>query len=57
MPTFLFRCPTTRFRVQGYRAEEIADDDAYEAVTCTACLLVHMVNPKKGKVLGQDADE
>jgi len=57
MPTFLYRCPTTGFRVQGYIPGGVEDDDVYEAVTCIACARVHMVNPKTGKVLGQSDDE
>jgi hypothetical protein len=54
MPTFLYRCPNTGLRVQGW----IADDptkragDSFEAVSCPACRRVHLVNPKSGKVLG-----
>jgi hypothetical protein len=25
-------------------------DDAYEAVTCTACRQLHFINPKSGKL-------
>ncbi len=57
MPTFLYRCPTTGFRVQGYWPGEIEDDEAYEAVTCTACARVHLVNPSTGKVIGERDDE
>jgi hypothetical protein len=32
MPTILFRCPNTGFRVQGYTAGETSDDGVYEAV-------------------------
>jgi len=27
MPPFLFRCPITGYRVQGFTAEEVSDDD------------------------------
>jgi len=33
MPTFLYRCPNTGFRVQGYTPEQTSDDGAYEVVT------------------------
>ena len=51
----LYRCPNTGFRVQGYTADENIphDRDAYEPLTCLACKLVHLVNPKTGKVLGE----
>jgi hypothetical protein len=54
MPPFLYRCPTTGYRVQGFVAEEVVENNTYEAITCTACLRVHLVNPATGKVLGQD---
>jgi hypothetical protein len=28
----------------------------YEAVTCTACTRIHLVNPRTGRVLGADGD-
>jgi hypothetical protein len=55
MPTFLYRCPNTTMAVQGWVADDPTrrTSDSYEAVTCTACTRVHMVNPKTGKVMGQ----
>jgi hypothetical protein len=54
MPTFLYRCPNTGLRVQGWIANDRTerDEDNFEAVTCPACGRVHLVNPKTGKVLG-----
>jgi hypothetical protein len=53
--TFLYRCPTTGFQVQGYSPEQTSGDaDAYEVVTCTVCARVHLVNSATGKVLGDD---
>jgi hypothetical protein len=54
MPTFLYRCPNTGLLVQGWIGEDPTnrDEDRFEAVTCTACGRVHLVNPKTGKVLG-----
>jgi hypothetical protein len=55
MPSFLYRCPNTGFRVQGYSPEQTADDEhSYESVTCIMCRQVHLVNPNTGKVLGED---
>jgi len=57
MPPFLYRCPNTSNKVQGYIADEVQDDpNSYEPITCLACRQVHFVNPATGKVLG-DADE
>ena len=48
---FIYRCPNTSFKVQGYIAEEVSDDaDTYEAITCLACQRIHLVNPANGKV-------
>ena len=54
MPTMLFRCPNTGYRVQGWIAEEASDgdDNTYESLTCLACQQMHLVNPKTGRVLG-----
>jgi hypothetical protein len=54
MPAFLYRCPNTGFRVQGYTFEQKSDNDAHEAVTCAACTRVHLVNPRTGKVMGKE---
>jgi hypothetical protein len=56
MPTFLYRCPITGFRVQGYTPEQTSDDDAYEALTCIACKRVHLVNPATSGVIGEDEE-
>jgi hypothetical protein len=53
MGAFLFRCPKTGQTVQGWSAEEVKpSEDAYEAITCTACQGVHLINPGTGKVAG-----
>ena len=54
MATFLFRCPATGLNVQGWIADEPGDDEAYEPISCHACAVVHLVNPKTGKVLSGD---
>jgi hypothetical protein len=52
MIAFVYRCPATGLKVQGHVADDLIDGgDTYEAVTCTACGRVHLVNPKSGKVL------
>ena len=54
MPTFLYRCPNTGLRVQGWIANDPTerDEDSFETVNCPACGRVHLVNPQTGKVLG-----
>jgi hypothetical protein len=58
MVLFMYRCPATGLRVQGWSAEEVPRDgeDTYEAVTCVMCKRVHLVNPSTGKVIGQDQE-
>jgi hypothetical protein len=58
MALFLFRCPFTNRRVQGWSAEDVSDDgDIYLPVECVACRRVHHVKPTTGKVLGGGDDE
>ena len=56
MPPFLYRCPNTGYRVQGFTAEEVSDKDtdAFVTVTCNICKQAHLVNPVTGKVAGVD---
>ncbi len=52
---FVYRCPTTGHRVQGFvRAPAPDDASTYETVTCTVCNRVHLVNPSSGYVAGAD---
>lgn len=56
MPTFIYRCPVTNLKVQGFIADDPTEDRGagYEAVKCTACTWTHWVSPKTGKVMGED---
>ena len=45
---FLYRCPNTGYRVQGFIAEDVSDE-GYKAIQRT-----HLVNPTTGKILGED---
>jgi hypothetical protein len=56
MPPFIFRCPNTGFRVQGFAQDDDEPeeaDDVFVGVTCLACGSVHFVNPKTGKTPGE----
>jgi len=55
-PLFLYRCPRTRLRVQGWAADDRnhPEKQSYEAVTCLACGGVHLVNPASGKTIDDD---
>lgn len=59
MPAFLFRCPKTGLRVQGWTADDPSEstDDTFDSVTCHACGQVHLVNPKTGKTVGDERDD
>jgi hypothetical protein len=54
MATFLYRCPSTGLMVQGWVVGDPTRAKSYEAMTCTACMRIHLVNPKTGKVVGAD---
>jgi hypothetical protein len=52
MPLFMYRCPQTGYRVQGFSAEDTSEDrHVYEPVTCPVCHQIHHVNPASGAVL------
>jgi len=59
MAAIIYRCPTTGFKVQGWFADDPEREDAddtYEAVLCSACTKLHLVNPKTGKTVGDDSE-
>jgi len=43
-------------RVQGWVADDPTNDDVFEAMTCLVCTRVHLVNPKTGRVIGEEED-
>ena len=55
MATFLYQCPTTSRKVQGWVEEDATVQDAgtFIPVTCLACGATHLVNPKTGKTAGR----
>jgi hypothetical protein len=58
MAALIYRCPKTGQNVQAWFADDGSEHDgeAYETVTCTACRMVHLVNPRTGKTLGGDEE-
>ena len=55
MPLFIYRCPKTGYRVQGFSAEDISEDKhVYEAVTCPICHQIHHVKSGYWCCLGRD---
>jgi hypothetical protein len=52
---FLYRCPNTGFRVQGWvEDDDSGDGERYEGVICHSCGRLHLVNPKTGETAGGD---
>jgi hypothetical protein len=59
MAAFIYRCPTTGLKVQGWLEDESLSENgsaSYEAVICTACTRVHFVNRKTGRSIGDDEE-
>jgi hypothetical protein len=52
--TFVFTCPHTGLRVQGWVCDDAAETPAetYEPVSCHACGGMHLVDRRSGRVLG-----
>ena len=54
MPLFMYRCPNSGYRVQGFVPEDISEDDhVYEPVTCPVCHQIHQVKPAYQRRLGR----
>jgi hypothetical protein len=55
MTTFLYRCPTTGYRVQGFVADEVTEGDEcdFKPVHCLVCQRHHFVKRETGEVLGE----
>jgi hypothetical protein len=51
---FLYRCPHTGLKVQGWISDDPTKEEIFQPVTCTACGRVHLVNPRTGKVAGTE---
>ncbi len=58
MVAFIYRCPTTSLKVQGWTVDDgrANEDETYQALTCLACRQTHLVNPTTGKVLSANAN-
>jgi len=56
---FLYRCPTSGSQVQGLvEGEPLPADvrEQYEAMECTACGAIHLVNLATLKILSEEKD-
>jgi hypothetical protein len=58
MPPFIYRCPNTGMKVQGWVADDPTEREGatYEPIPCTICMQAHLVDPKTGRILGADED-
>jgi hypothetical protein len=56
MVTLTYICPNTKRCVHGLIEVEIISDDeeTYAPVRCIECTAVHLINPKTGRLLGDD---
>jgi hypothetical protein len=53
--TFVFTCPFTGLRVQGWVSDDASGprSETYGPVSCHACGGLHLVDPRSGRVLGR----
>ena len=58
MASFIYRCPITGLKVQGWVADDVSanDSSAYQLITCLACRQSHLVNPATGKLPTDDEE-
>jgi hypothetical protein len=56
MSTFVYRCPITGFRVQGWVPGHPTEGKGhqFEGITCSICKRIHLVDPKTGNLLGEE---
>jgi hypothetical protein len=58
MPLFIYQCPKTGYRVQGFASEDTSEDrHVYEPMTCPICHQIHHVNPATGVVLEEKVEK
>ena len=54
-PLHLSTCPNTSMKVQHWLDDdEDSEETEYEAMTCPACINVHLFNRKTGKLFGEE---
>jgi hypothetical protein len=53
MAAFLFTCPNTGMNVHAWATDEVVAFQYFEAVECTACKRVHLVDPRTGRIVGE----
>jgi hypothetical protein len=57
MANSVFKCPVTGFNIQ-HELDDDKDvlDNEFRAIKCRACMKVHFINQKTGKLLGQERE-
>lgn len=55
MHVFLFRCPQTGLNVQAHLSAHEVPQQTYVAQHCLACGGVHLVNPRTGRLMSEEA--
>ena len=57
MANSVFKCPVTGFNIQ-HELDDDKDvlDNEFKAIKCRACMKVHFINQKTGKLLGQERE-
>jgi hypothetical protein len=53
MQTFVFRCPSTGYNVQGSFEESNSPLPTYVGQHCLACRRLHIVDPRNGRLLAE----
>lgn len=56
MHTFLFRCPTTGYNVQGRFEQADGELPTHVGQHCLACGALHIVDPRDGRPLSGASD-
>lgn len=54
MSTFVFRCPTTGYNVQGRHEQTEGPLPPYVGQHCLACGGLHAVNPRNGRLMAEE---
>jgi hypothetical protein len=57
MVQIIFSCPATALLVQRWLDDDEEDgwpENKYEAISCPACVKLHFLNRKTGKLLGHE---
>jgi hypothetical protein len=56
MGAFIFRCPITNLNVQHWVDDDDETENEFQGLICPACTRLHFINPKSGKLLGDEKE-